>query len=155
MITKGNMSCIPFDIQRLKLDVAKSHYANASITYNYLVFPTNLGNIYYENYLLERKTNLGHKCKHKHFIQRLSTNCMGKLFFILNKPIFSRNIFYYIWSFWKGYLVAKKWQFHNYMYMINNFAIIEWFAFTCFFNAVIPFVVLYMIRCFFAWILRL
>jgi hypothetical protein len=72
------MLCVPFDIQRLKLDVAKSHYAKAGIRYNYLVFSTNLGNISCENYLLERKTNLGHKCKHKHFIQKLSKNWMGK-----------------------------------------------------------------------------
>ncbi len=115
------MSCIPFDIQRLKLDVAKSHYAKAGITYNYLVFSTNLKNISCENYLLEGKTNLGHKCKHKHFIQWLSTNCMGKWFLIINKPIFSRNIFCCIWSFWKGYLVAKNWQLHYYMYLILFF----------------------------------
>jgi hypothetical protein len=52
---KGKYVCIPFDIQRLKLDVAKSHYENAIITYNYLVFPTNLGNISYENYLLKER----------------------------------------------------------------------------------------------------
>jgi hypothetical protein len=106
------MSCVPFDIQRLKLDVAKSHYAKASITYNYLVFSTNLRNISCENYLLKGKI----KCKHMHFIQRLSTNCMGKWFLIINKPTFSRNIFCYIWSFWKGYLVAKNWQLHYYMF---------------------------------------
>ncbi len=82
------------------------------------------------------------------------------------KPVPSTNIFYYIRCFWEGSLATKKltialldvFEFFFascfstspltklFISFSNIFAIIESFAFTCFFNVVIPFVVLYMIR---------
>jgi hypothetical protein len=54
------------------------------------------------------KTNLVHKCKHKHFIHILSTNYMCGWFLTINKPISSRNFFFCISSLWKGSLATKK-----------------------------------------------
>jgi hypothetical protein len=71
LITRANMLCIPFDIKISKLNVTKLHFAKTSQTYNYLVFPTILGNIFFEICFLERKIRLRHKCKHRHFIHRL------------------------------------------------------------------------------------
>ncbi len=44
-------------------------------------------------------------CKHKGFIYKISTNCMGRWFLTINKPISSRNKFCCICFFWKGFLV--------------------------------------------------
>jgi hypothetical protein len=51
----------------LKL-VVELHFSKANKTYNCLILSTNSANISSENYFLEGKTNLGHKCKHKCFI---------------------------------------------------------------------------------------
>jgi hypothetical protein len=71
LITRANMSCIPFDIKISKLNVTKLHFAKASKTYNYLVFSTISRNIFCEKKNLEGKIILRHKCKHRHFIHRL------------------------------------------------------------------------------------
>jgi phosphatidate phosphatase PAH1 len=85
------MSCSPFDIQISKFVLAKLHYAKVSKTYNYLTFSMNLSSISCEKKFLEGKKSLGHKCKHKHLIHKLSTNCMDRSFLTINKLISSRN----------------------------------------------------------------
>jgi hypothetical protein len=40
LITRANLSCNPFEIQRSMLSIAKLHYAKTSKTYNCLVFFT-------------------------------------------------------------------------------------------------------------------
>jgi hypothetical protein len=52
------MSCVPFDIQKSKFVVVESHYTKVGKTYKYLVFSTNYGIIFCENYFLEGKTSL-------------------------------------------------------------------------------------------------
>jgi hypothetical protein len=76
LITRENMSCTPFNVQRSKFIIAELNFAKVGKTYNYFVFFTNLQNTSCENYFLEKKTSLGHKCKHRPFIHKLSTNCM-------------------------------------------------------------------------------
>jgi len=49
------MSCTPFNVQRIKLTIAELNFAKVGKTYNYLVFFTNLQNIFCENCFLEKK----------------------------------------------------------------------------------------------------
>ncbi len=166
----------PFDIQRSRLVVRRLHFVKVGKTYYCLVFSTNLRIISSENYFMEGKTNLEHKCKHKCFIHKLSTNCMGRWFLTINmlissifKLLFLHMIFLerifgnknidhciakWIWSFLVSCLSTSPFK-ELLIYSLNIFAIIEWFAFTCFFNVVIPIIVMYKIRPFFAWVLEL
>ncbi len=169
------MSRAPFDIERSRLVVTKLHFVKVGKTYNCLVFSTNLRIISCGNYFMEGETNIEHKCNHKRFIHKLSTNCMGKWFFnnqqcpstqffIFLHMIFLERIFgnknidnciaKWIWSFLVNCLSTSPLK-ELLIYSSNIFAIIEWFAFTCFFNVVIPFVVLYKIKPFFVWVLEL
>jgi hypothetical protein len=54
------MSCIPFDIQKSELDIAKLHSTKANKTCNYLIFSTSSNNISWKETFLEGKTSFGH-----------------------------------------------------------------------------------------------
>jgi hypothetical protein len=72
-----------------RLVVRKLHFGKVGKAYNCLVFSTNLWIISCENYFMEGKTNLEHNYKHKCFIHKFSTNCMGRWFLTINMPISS------------------------------------------------------------------
>jgi hypothetical protein len=108
LITNAKTSCAPFDIHKSKLVVAKSHFVEVDKTYNYLVFSTKLGNNSWENYFLEGKRNLGHKCMLHFFNQILCTNYKGSWFLIIQCSRSSKSYFCYKSSFLKGFFVTKK-----------------------------------------------
>jgi hypothetical protein len=86
-------------IHNSKLAVIEWDFTKASKTYNCLVFSTNLGSNSLENYVLEGKTILGHKCILNIFNQLLSTNCKGKWILRIKRIKSSKNCFFYTSSF--------------------------------------------------------
>jgi hypothetical protein len=70
LITRANMSCVIFDIQKSKLIVVELHCTKAGKTYNCLVFSTNYGIISCENKFWKEKPILDTNAN----INALSTN---------------------------------------------------------------------------------
>jgi hypothetical protein len=92
-----------FDIQISKFVVAKLHFAKVGKTYNSLIFPTHLGNIFYENWFIEERqildTNaniiISFTCFHKLHGQMIFNNQQAHIFknvFLLHL-IFLERIF--------------------------------------------------------------
>jgi hypothetical protein len=105
--------------------VAKIKSLNFGKTYICFIFSTKLGNISWENYFLEGNTTLGDKCNVKCLNHTLSTNCSGKLFFIIKRPRFCKKFFCYTSSFSKGFFVTKKtkyctcWNIWHFLYRLS------------------------------------
>ncbi len=125
-----------FDIHKSKLVVAKIQFSNFGKTYTCFDFPTNLGNIFWENCFLKKNTTLKHKCNIKHLNHTLSTNYNGMLFFTIKRPRSYKKSFCCISSFLKSFFTQqKKWKlhlmrhlafslhvvFHTFYYFIVNF----------------------------------
>jgi len=97
-----------FDIHKSKLVVVEIQANNFGKTYTCFVFPTKLGNIFWENCFLKRNTTLEHKCIIKHLNHTLSTNYNGMLFSTIKKPRSCKKSFCCISSFLKKKITTKK-----------------------------------------------
>ncbi len=119
----------------------------------------------WKNYVLEGKKSLGYKCILNCFNQLLSITCKQRWFLIIKNPRCSKNCFGCGSSFLKDYFATKEnaygigrhiWSFFCSLYFIflQRIAhlffkfkiIINWSTFTCFLNAIISLIVLYMIN---------
>jgi len=114
IITRANISCTPFDIHKSKLVVSKIQYVNFGKTYTYFVFFTKLDNIFWKFCFLERNTTPWDKCNIKCLNHTLSTNCNGKLFFIIKRPRSCKMSFCCMLSLLKGSFTLKKNKYYIY-----------------------------------------
>ncbi len=125
----------------------------------------------WKNNILEGKIILEHKCILNPFNHMFSANCKGRWFFIIRSPKSSKNYFCCKPFFLKGSFTTKKldmellkiFDLFFACYLSSFFKglftsssifkkIIEWSTLTCFLNATIPLVVLYIINPLLAWV---
>jgi hypothetical protein len=86
----------------IKAQCCRTTLFQSSQAYNYFISLTNLGNISFENCFLKGKTNFRHKCKLN------VSNCMGKWFLTINKPISSKKHFFLLHMIFLERFDSKK-----------------------------------------------
>ncbi len=132
------------------------------------MFSINSCNNSLENYFMEGKTIMGHKCILNLYNQLLSTNCKWIWFLIIKRIKSSRNCFCCTSSFLKGFFHKKTrygirtniWSFFGRLSFISFqrtikfffkfLKILRWFELACFLNAIMWLNESYMINPFLA-----